>query len=85
MVFEHRGEHESQWASIRSVAAKFGGEAQTLRRWVRRHERDHGLRPVVTRAEQGRLKPLWRENRERREASAYFSQLGAPPTCSPPS
>lgn len=81
MVFEHRGEHGSQWAAIQSIAAKIGCEAETLRLWVRRHERNHGLRPGVTTAEQDRLKQLEREVRELRQAneilrkaSAYFAQ-----------
>jgi transposase len=81
MVFEHRGEHGSQWAAIQSIAAKIGCEAETLRLWVRRRERDHGLRPGVTTAEQDRIKLLERENRELRQAneilrkaSAYFAQ-----------
>lgn len=47
----------------RSIAAKFGCEAETLRLWVRRHERDHGLRPGVTTAERDRIKQLQREVR----------------------
>ena len=81
MVFEHRGEHGSQWAAIQSIAAKIGCEAETLRLWVCRHERDPGLRPGVTTAEQDRIKQLERENRELRQAneilrkaSAYFAQ-----------
>ena len=34
MVFEHRGEHESQWAAIESIAAKIGCTCST--RWSRR-------------------------------------------------
>lgn len=35
MVFEHRGEYESQGAAISSIAEKFGMAAETLRGWVR--------------------------------------------------
>ena len=35
MVFDHVGEHPSQWATIRSVAEKLGCTVETLRRWVR--------------------------------------------------
>jgi transposase-like protein len=38
MVFEHQGEHDSQWAAICSIAGKFGMTPETLRRWVRRAE-----------------------------------------------
>ena len=39
LVFEHQGEHESQWAAIGSIAAKIGCTAETLRGWVRQAER----------------------------------------------
>ena len=44
LVFEHQGEHESQWAAIVSVAAKIGCTSETLRSWVRRVELDGGRR-----------------------------------------
>jgi len=81
MVLEHRGEHESQWAAIRSIAEKIGCTAETLRIWVRRAERDQGLRPGPTTAERTRLQELERENRDLkrvneilRKASAFFAQ-----------
>lgn len=81
MVLEHWSEHDSQWAAIRSISAKFGCTAETLRRWVRQAERDRGLRPGTTTADAERLKQLERENRELRQAneilrkaSAYFAQ-----------
>ena len=81
MVFEHQGEHDSQWAAICSIAEKMGCSAETLRKWVRQAERDEGRRPGLTSAEQDRLKELERENRELRraneilrKASAYFAQ-----------
>ena len=48
MVFEHRGEYESQWAAITSIAGKFGMTSETLRKWVRQAEVDGGQRPGVT-------------------------------------
>ena len=81
MVFEHRGEHESQWAAIGSIAAKIGCTAETLRGWVRQHERDTGQREGLSSADKERIKALERENRELRQAneilrkaSAYFAQ-----------
>jgi transposase len=80
-VSEHRSEHESQWAAICSIATKIGCTAETLRRWLRQHERDVGLRDGVTTAERDRIKALEREVRELRQAneilrkaSAYFAQ-----------
>ncbi len=34
LVFEHRGEYETEWAAIRSIAEKFGVGHETLRKWV---------------------------------------------------
>ena len=81
LVFEHEGEHESQWAAIGSIAAKIGCTAETLRKWVRQAERDRGRRAGLSTTERDRLKELERENRERkraneslRKASAFFAQ-----------
>ena len=81
LVLEHQGEHESQWAAIRSVASKIGCTAESLRRWVRRAEVDQGKRPGVTSAESQRVKELEREVKELRRAneilkvaSAFFAQ-----------
>jgi transposase len=40
MVFEHRGDHASAWAAITSIAAKIGGQVETLRLSVRQTQRD---------------------------------------------
>lgn len=48
LVREHLNEHESQWASIQSIAAKIGGMAKTLWRWLLQAERDGGEREGVT-------------------------------------
>ena len=80
LVLEHQHEHESQWAAIVSIAAKFGCSAETLRKWVRQHERDAGQRAGPTTTEQQRIQALEREVRELRQAneilrkaSAYFA------------
>jgi transposase len=81
MVVEAQGQHDSQWAAIESIAVKIGCTAETLRRWVRQHERDTGQREGMTTAEAQRIKELERENRELRRAneilklaSAFFAQ-----------
>jgi transposase len=81
MVMEAGGQYESQWAAIESIAGKIGCTAETLRRWVRRHERDTGQREGVSTAEHERIKALEREVRELRKAneilklaSAFFAQ-----------
>jgi len=81
MVFDHQAEHPSQWAAINSIAGKIGCTGETLRSWVRRSERDQGLRAGPTTQDADRIKALERENRELRQAdeilrkaSAYFAQ-----------
>ena len=54
MVHEHRGEHESQWKVIASIAAKMGCSGETLRNWVRQDERNRGLRADNSSADQQR-------------------------------
>ena len=80
MVFEHLGEHASEWAAIGSIAAKIGCTAETLRGWVRQAERDQGQRAGPTTEGRERIKALEREVRELRQAneilrkaSAYFA------------
>ena len=81
MVSEHRGEHRWEWAAICSIAEKFGCASETLRKWVRRAERDQGVRPGLSSDQLTELKELRREVRELRrpneilrKASAYFAQ-----------
>ncbi|WP_432648915.1 IS3 family transposase [Escherichia coli] len=87
MVLESQGEYDSQWAAICSIAPKIGCTPETLRVWVRQHERDTGSGDGgLTTAERQRLKELERENRELRrsndilrQASAYFCEGGVRP------
>ena len=81
LVGEQADEAESQWATIRSVAAKIGCSAETLRSWIRQSERDRGERSGLTTSEREELKALQRENRELKKAneilrlaSAYFAK-----------
>jgi transposase len=77
MVFEHQGEHHSQWSAICSIATKFGMTPETLRRWVRTAETDEGIRPGLTTDERERLKALERENRELRRANEILKSASA--------
>ncbi|EHL5598171.1 TPA: IS3 family transposase [Escherichia coli] len=87
MVLESQDEYDSQWAAICSIAPKIGCTPETLRVWVRQHERDTGGGDGgLTSAERQRLKELERENRELRrsndilrQASAYFGEGGVRP------
>nr|WP_182912559.1 IS3 family transposase [Escherichia coli] len=87
MVLESQDEYDSQWEAICSIAPKIGCTPETLRVWVRQHERDTGGGDGgLTSAERQRLKELERENRELRrsndilrQASAYFGEGGVRP------
>src|ERR687890_762401 len=79
LVLEGGGDHATQWAAINSVASKIGCTTETLRKWVRRAERDGGRRPGPTRGEGDRIKAREREagelpqaNETPRKASAFF-------------
>ena len=81
MVQEHRGEYQSLWAAVESIALKIGCAPQTLLEWVKRAEVDAGTRPGTTTAEMQRIKELEREVKELRRAndilrtaSAFFAQ-----------
>ena len=77
MVLDHADEYDSEWAAMRSIAGKFGMTTETLRKWVRQHERDKGLRPGLTTDERERLKELERENRELKRANEIFKSAAA--------
>ena len=77
MVFEHRGEYDSQWAASTSIARQFGMTAETLRGWVRRAEVDDGQRPGTTTSEAERIRELERENRELRRANEILKAASA--------
>ena len=84
LVVDHEGEPASRWAAVSSIAGKIGCTAQTLNEWVKRFERDSGVRasvPSVPSEVAERLKALEREHRDLRQvneilrkASAYFAQ-----------
>ena len=81
MLLEQQEQHSSQWAAMNSIAGKVGCTAETLRKWVRQSEIDHGQRDGLSSSERERLKELEQENRELRQAneilrkaSAFFAQ-----------
>jgi transposase len=81
MVIEHRGEYETEYAAIRSIAAKLGiATPESLRKWVRQGEVDAGQRPGTTGEESAEIrrlraevKELRRANEILRAASAFFA------------
>lgn len=77
MVKEQQTEHGSQWAAIQSIAGKIGCTSESLRRWVRQAERDHGERAGMSNSERERLRQLERENRELRRANEILRKAAA--------
>ena len=81
MVIEHRGEYETEYAAIRSIAAKLGvATPESLRKWVRQAEVDAGQRPGATSEESAEIRRLRAEVKELcganeilRAASAFFA------------
>ncbi len=78
LVIEHRGEYETEYEAIRSVAAKLGiGSAETLRKWLRQAEVDAGTRPGVSTEESAELRRLRLENKELRRANEILKAASA--------
>ncbi len=70
LVAESKGDYESEWAAIGSIAAKLGiGSAETLRKWVRQAEIDAGSRAGVSSEEAIEVRRLKREVAELRRAN----------------
>ena len=77
MVLDHRGEHASQAAAIRSIAQKIGCSGETLRNWVTQAEVDAGDRAGTTSDEARRVVELEREVRELRRANEILKTASA--------
>ncbi|OJF44833.1 hypothetical protein AP220_05990 [Escherichia coli] len=75
MVLESQGEYDSQWAAICSIAPKIGCTPETLRVWVRQHERDTGSGDGgLPTAKRQRQKELERKNRDLRRINNTLRQ-----------
>ena len=77
LVDEQMKDGKSQWAAMQSISQKLGCTPESLRRWVRRSERDAGKRPGLTTDERKRLKELERETRELRRANEILRKAAA--------
>lgn len=81
LVAEHRGDYETEYAAIRSIAAKLGiATPESLRKWIRQAEVDARQRPGVSSEEsaevrklRAEVKELRRANEILRAASAFFA------------
>jgi transposase len=83
-----RGDYPSEFEAIRTIGGQLGiGSAETLRKWVRQTEVDHGQRSGKTTEDIAEIKALKKENAELRRAneilksaSAFFAaELDRPP------
>ena len=77
MVFDAREECPSPRAAIEPIAGRIGCTAETLRKWVRQGERDGGVRPGATTAEQQRSEDLERAVRELGKTNEILKPAGA--------
>jgi len=78
MVIESRGEHETEYAAIRSVSGKLGiTSPEWLRKWLRQAEVDGGARPGKTSEEIAEIKALKREVAELRRANEILKSASA--------
>jgi transposase len=75
---EHRGDYESEYAAIRSIAAKLGiATPETLRQWVRQAEVDSGQRAGVSSEESAEIRRLRAEVKELRRANEILKAASA--------
>ena len=78
LVIEHRGEYATEYAAIRSIAAKLGvATPETLRQWVRQAEVDAGQRPGVSSEESAEIRRLRAEVKELRRANEILKAASA--------
>lgn len=77
MVLDHKDEYPSKWQAILSISSKLEISSESLRIWVRKYERDHGMSPGPTTSERERIKKLERENKELRRANEILKSAAA--------
>jgi transposase len=78
LVIEHRDEYPTEYAAIRSIAAKLGiATAETLRQWVRQAEVDARQRPGVSSEESAEIRRLRAEVKELRRANEILKAASA--------
>lgn len=69
LVLDHQSEYSSRTAAVEVISKQVGVGRDTLRRWVRQHQIDHGAREGVSTDENTELKQLRVENRRLKETN----------------
>jgi transposase len=78
LVAEHREQYETEYAAIRSIAAKLGiATPESLRKWIRQAEVDAGQRPGVSSEESAEIRRLRAEVKELRRANEILKAASA--------
>jgi transposase len=78
LVAEHRDEYQTEYAAIRSIAAKLGiSTPETLRKWLRQAEVDMGQRQGVSSEESAEIRKLRAEVKELRRANEILKAASA--------
>jgi len=81
LVQDQRGEYESEWAAICSIAEKFAVPGETMRSWLYQAENDCGPPLGARMEESAELQRLRRENTELRRANEILTSAAAVPSC----
>lgn len=86
LVREHRDEYDTEWAAMRTISARLGMSAETLRKWVRQAEIDDGQAAGISTVESQELRELRKKNRELEQtieilkaATSFFVRESDPP------
>ena len=64
LVCDHVGDYAPEYAPIRATASRLGMNPETLRKWIRQDEIDHGDRDGTTSAVAREIRELKRKNAE---------------------
>jgi transposase len=64
LVRDHVGDYASEYDAIRATARRLGMNPETLRKWIRQDEIDHGDREGTTTAAAREIRELKRKNAE---------------------
>jgi len=75
LVLDHQSEYSSRTAAVEVSSKQVGVGRDTLRRWVRQRQIDHGARHGVSTDENSELKRLRMENRRLKETNEILHRV----------